>query len=196
MNRWFKAAIACALLPMATGVAIFALWLAVRWEWLMVAGLFTIFGGCVFFLAGCGCLAMYCRTASDVTPQKQAVASTIIGAAILLSNFPIAAGIVVAAELMYTCYSVVIDNESGKPLDRARLCGGGVCRDIGVIPAGDKSRASLWFQGDGRVEFHATCGDAPILQTVDEYVTGYMGGHAVVTVHRDRTVSVVNDRPK
>jgi hypothetical protein len=96
MNRSYRAAILCGAVPLLTGISIFLLWLATRWEWLMVAGLLTLYGGVFFFVTGVMALANYCWIALRMPelPKRRVWRLTLACTLLLFSNFAVAGGII------------------------------------------------------------------------------------------------------
>jgi hypothetical protein len=198
MSRWYRVALACGLVPLLVGVAIFSLWLITRWQWLMLAGMVTIYGGVALFCIGFVALAVYCWSAlrlPDVS-GKRLLFSTLGCAATLLSNFAVAAGIIVAAITIETRYTVVVHNASGRPLEHVRVFGGGCDCYIGSIPPSGTTQRSFWVNCDGSLEFSASSGTTTHSQIIEGYVTNGMGGRVVVTIRADEKISVVKDDAK
>ena len=192
MNRAFRVALICGVLPLLFGVSIFLLWLVTRWDWLEMAGVFTLFGGVALFLVGAIALARFCWRShrSPERPQKRLWLSTLGCAALLLSNFPIAGGIIATVIAITTLHTVVIHNASQQSLTGVRVFGGGCEEDFGSIPPGGIVRRSFWIQHDGTLEFCAVSGATTHTKTIDGYVTKRIGGHATVTINADGTISV------
>jgi hypothetical protein len=74
---------------------VFILWLLMRWDWLIRAGIYTLYGGIASLLAGALALARFAWVASrpDGLPRRRRWLSTVAGASVLLVNLPVAAGI-------------------------------------------------------------------------------------------------------
>lgn len=115
---------------------------------------------------------------------------TLAGAVLLLSNFPVAGCILVAAKAIETCYTVIVRNDSRQPLDGVRVFGGGSEASFGSIAPGGSARRSLWFRGEGVLEFRAVSDAAIHEKTIEGYVTGGMGGRATVTINPGGTITV------
>ncbi|SIO67317.1 hypothetical protein SAMN05444166_8332 [Singulisphaera sp. GP187] len=43
MSPYYKISLICGATPLFVGIAIFLLWLITRWDWLMAAGLLTLY---------------------------------------------------------------------------------------------------------------------------------------------------------
>ena len=67
MNRAYRIALICGVVPLTVGIFIFILWLVTRWDWLETAGLITIVGGCASFPVGMMALGYYCWIEGYVT---------------------------------------------------------------------------------------------------------------------------------
>lgn len=194
MNSSYRIALICGFVPLIVGSSIFLLWLVTRWPSLMFAGLLTIYGGVAFILIGAAFLAQFFWSASRAAKlsRKQLWFSTLICAALLLSNFVVAGAIVVTAYTVETRYVVIIHNNSQQPINGAQVSGGGCEADFGIIPAGGTIQRAFWVQGDGELTFRAQDGVSKGPKTIDGYVTNGMGGQAVITVNPDGTLSVAH----
>ena len=194
MNRTYRIALICGATPLFIGVSIFLLWLVTRWNWLMMAGLYTIYGGVPIFLIGVVALTRFCWLASRTPdlPRRRLRISVICCAGLLLSNFPVAAAIVVGAVMIDTRYIVTVHNASSQPLDDVRVSGGGCEVDFGTISPGATLRRSFWVQCDGELDFCASSGSVRYNKTIDGYVTNGMGGNTSVIVGPQGTISVAD----
>jgi hypothetical protein len=166
-NRLLRAAMICGLLPLGTGVGIFLLWLIARWDWLMMAGLFTVYGGIVSVLVGLGFLV----AAGKQTPSARPALG------ILLANFPIAGFIIVVAFVIQTRFPVTVVNEGHATLDQFVVSGGGVEFDFGSVAPGQTVTRHRLIDHDGSLVFHARREGEEIEGTVEGYVTNNQGGH-------------------
>ncbi len=194
MSLAYRIALACGALPLLVGVSIFVLWTATRSTWLMAAGLYTVYAGMAVVLVGGIALARYYRTASraaGVSPRRLRL-STCAAGLLLLSNFPVAGGIIAAVIAIETCYTVVVHNASNEPLDDVRVFGGGCDESLGRIPPGDTAQESFWIDEDGQLEFRARRAAAVHQAVIDWYVSNNLGGHTVVTVNADGTITAEN----
>ena len=195
MNRAYRLALVCGAFPLLIGVSIFVLWLITRWDWLMMAGICTLYGGVAIFLVGVLAIARFCWLAfrTPNLPRRRLWLSTLACAGLLLLNFPVAGGITAAAIAIETRYTVVVHNGSQQPLDGVRVFGGGCDESLGSIPPGGIARQSFWIQHDGELKFRALSGTTIHAKTIDGYVTNGMGGHTTVTINPDGTISVSNN---
>lgn len=191
MRRTYRVALICGAFPLFVGVSIFMLWLITRWDWLMVAGIYTIYGGVAIFLVGVIALARFCWLAfrTPDLPRRRLWLSTLGCAGLLLLNFPVAGGVAAAVIAIETRYTVVVHNLSQQPLTDVRVFGGGCDESLGAIPPGGMVRRSFWIQGQGVLKFHALSGAGAYTRKLG-YVTHNMGGHTTVRINPDGTISV------
>lgn len=195
MSRAYRVALICGALPLLVGISIFVLWLITRWDWLMLAGIYTLYGGVAIFLIGAFALARFCWLAfrtSDL-PRRRLWLSTFACSGLLLSNFPVAGGITAAAVVIATRYTVVIHNRAHVPLRDVRVFGGGHDESFGTVPPGGIVQDSFWIQQDDTLQFRARSGTTVYAKTIDDYVTQNMGGHTTVTIDPDGTLSITNN---
>lgn len=193
--KWaYRIAVFCGAFPLVCGTVVFLLWLITGWRWLWGAGVMTIAGGVTFFFIGVIALAIYYSLAFDsraLTPRRLR-SSTLFSVALLLSNFPAAAGFTVAAIAIDTVYTVVVHNASRHSLDAVTVVGGGSDKDFGAIPPGESVRRTFWIHHTGELEILIDFGGSKHTATVDGYVCSDMGGYKEVTVNADDTITVVD----
>lgn len=182
------------LLPLLIGVSLFVLWIVTRRDWLMVGGFVTLYGGLVSFFIGAIALARYCWAASRLVdpPRRRWVPSALACAALLLSNLPVAGGIVAAVIAISTCYSVVVHNASQQAISDVRVYGGGCEANLGTIPPGGLARRLFWIQRDGELAFRAVSSSTTHHMIIDGYVTNGMGGRTEVVVEPNGSITVSN----
>ncbi len=192
MIRSYRVAMICGVTPLVVGTSIFALWLVTRWDWLVLAGVYTIYGGTIIFLCGSVALARFYWLAARQSgfPRRVLWRSTLGCGALLLSNLVVAGGITICAVSLLTRYTVTVHNASQGSLGGVRISGGGCDEDLGTVLPGGTVRPSFRFHQDGRLEFRSGSGATVSAKTIDDYVTRNMGGHASVTIHSDGTISV------
>ncbi len=194
MTRCHTIALFCGSFPLGFGLSIFILWLGTRWSWLIFAGIFALFIGFALFSVGAGRLFYFHD--HNARPRGMSKfrfwAPTIACIALLLSNFLVAGGIIIAVLAIQTCYTVTVQNASGHRVDHARLFGGGEDDLIGSIPPGQTVVRHLWFGQDGQLIFRAAIGSDTRSALVDAYVTNGGDGRATVILNPDGTISVSN----
>lgn len=191
MNRTLRIAFWCGAAPLALGVAIFLLWLLAGWTWLMVAGGCVLVAGPFVVLVGFAALwrDWWMDRSARPDTRRHSWRPLVLVAALLLSNFPVAGGIVVAAIAIESRYTIVVVNQSGKTLDDVVLEGGGRVVRFDAIPAGTSASRIVWFSHDDEeLDFRAISGATPVAGTVQEYVTGSLGGRLTITVDMNRAI--------
>ncbi len=195
MKRAYWVALICGACPLLIGVSIFVLWLITRRDWLMMAGIYTLYGGVAIFSIGVLTLARFSWLAfrTPSLPRRRLWLSTLACAGLLLLNFPVAAAITSAAITIATRYTVIVHNVLQQPLKNVRVFGGGSDEFLGSIPPGGTVRQSFSIQHDGELKFHALRGTISFTKTIDGYVTSGIGGHTTVTINPDGTISVSNN---
>ncbi len=187
----YRSPLVCAVLPLAIGLVIFATWIATGWDWLIVAGIWTIYAGLVLVSVG---MLVLTRAWWLARKAKEPLGlSAFICAALLLINFPVAAGLAFAAERIETAYTVVITNSSTEMLRQVRVSGGGCAESFGSIEPGEEAERTFWIQSEGVLEFFADGPTGTYQGDIEGYVTSGFGGRAVVSVNRDGTLTVSHE---
>ena len=192
MNHAYRIALTCGVTPLLVGVTIFLLWLITRWDWLMIAGAATLYGGVAAFFVGAAAVARMCWLAlrSPDVPRRRHLRLILACSALLLANFAVAGGIIATVIAIETRYVVIIQNDSQQVLSGIRVRGGGCEADLGAIPPSGAARRALWIQQDGSLELLAASGTTAFTHTIDSYVTNGMGGKTTVVINRDASISV------
>ena len=192
MNGAHRVAIICGAAPLLIGTAIFVAWIPTRWDWLMFAGAVTFYSGLAIVAAGGIALALSCWIAfrTPGVPRRRIWVSALCCAGLFLVNV-LAAGVIIAAVIaIATRYTVTVHNASERQLDDVRVFGGGCDASYGSLHRGAVARRSFWIGKEGALVFRASGGQDALEQTIDEYVTGGIGGHVIITVRPDRTISI------
>src|SRR5687767_6136344 len=97
MILWYRLALICGAAPLIAGIAIFVTWVYTRWNWLVGAGLLVINVGIVLFIVGVVCLMRFNNVAREEEPiPRRRTRRSWTAVCLLLGNFPVAAGIVLA----------------------------------------------------------------------------------------------------
>lgn len=192
MSRSLKLAWLCGIAPLVTGIVIFLVWLLTGWEWLMRAGIITLYAGLAAFVIGVVALVWYCWLAlRDANRSRLRIfLAASVCAGVLLGNFPVAGGIVLAVAFKLSTYTVVIVNDSPHPLVNARLIGGGVEMALGEIPPGSSVERSMRFQRDDQLTLFTTFNGEYRKVEVAGYVTNNSGGDVRVVFDEHGKVHV------
>ena len=164
-NRYYLAALCCGLVPLATGIGIYLLWLQVGWTWLFLAGWFVLFFGIVSTIIGTGLLIAFAATSMQAEPTRR------IGLRLRLpwplsANFPTALTIVFLADSVHL---TVVNN--GPEIEQLILTQGNGCAevDLGAIRTGQRRFGRIHVACDGSLDFTARRGG----QIVRAQLTAY-----------------------
>lgn len=181
----------CGALPLMIGVIIFGLWVWTRSDGLISAGIFTIYGGLASFALGSLSLFSYILAArkSAEFPRPLVWRSALKASALLLSNFPAAFAIVVAAILIETRYTVTIQNQTSSSATDLRIHGGGCDIAIANVSPHDSTSRSFWIQHDDRLEFSLQLNGQERTHIIEGYVTHGQGGSKTVTIDQNEQLS-------
>jgi len=198
MKTSLKAALVLGAAPLVIGLAIFALWVLTRAEWLMGAGVVTIYGGIAVIVGAAVCLVTYVWRSwrSRSVARGRLVWQTIGVLALFLANFVAAGGAVFGAVMIEARYTVAVSNQSDVPLGSTRVEGGGVSIEFGTIAPGATIKRSFWIEHDGELILNGMHGSSKIEASVDGYVTNNMGGDKLVVVEAGGTINVKDRRAK
>ncbi len=196
MKRSFLLALLCGAIPLIIGIVIFLLWLFTRGDWLMKAGIFTIYGGVGLFVVGAAALMNYFWTAwrNPDQSRKRLWLSSLACAALLFSNFVVAGGIVLAVIEIETRFTVEIRNDSTSPLNDLRIFGGGVDEEIARLEPGERLHRTLDIRNDGLLNFSASHEGSPIETILEGYVTQHQSGEKIVRIKPDGSITVDDGR--
>jgi hypothetical protein len=194
--NWLKIARLCALFPLFTGVFIFGLWLLTYWDWLMLAGWFTVLGGLLLFLAGSIALLLYVRQSKKTqTPYARNTWKT---GGLLLANFPVALAIMGYVGYLMFGYWITVANHSPQPVEVTLtdplFVPGPETLPFGTVAAGASETKRFQFKGEGSVKYIVRFADGHEQSDVlIGYVTGGSGGKATLTVEQDGTITAKED---
>jgi hypothetical protein len=191
LPRLLKLAFLCGTLPLVTGTLIFLTWLITRWDWLMLAGLITIFLGLVWFVIGSIGLSLLLRRQGQIAPPERRRQNWLAfsTACLLLINLPAAYYYTAWASAISTRYTLIVVNESGQHLESVMVSAPGVKREFGPIQPGGQVKRHLNFFGDGRMDFKARA-STETSGIIDGYAMGSMGGKKVLRLKPDGAYSI------
>ena len=190
-SRLLTIAKLCGALPLIVGATIFGLWVWTRSDGLMFAGLFTIYAGLASFALGALSLLAFVRASRKSAEISRPLVwrSTLKVGALLLSNFPAAIAIVVAAVCIETRYTVTILNEAGSSATDVRIHGGGCEISIGSVSPHARTSRSFWVQHDDSLELSLKLNGQERTHTIEGYITNGQGGSKTVTIDQNEELS-------
>jgi hypothetical protein len=192
MTREYRISLWCGALPLAWGASIFALWYLTRAGFLTEAGLVTLAGGCLLFVVGMINLWRHLlwEYRLGIVSRRRLLRQGLLSGGLLLSNFPAAVAIIVAAVSVATAYTVRVQNQSGQVVSDCRVTGGGVTEELGTLRAGEPAVRRVWFSTDGTLGFEARLGHQSLDGTIEGYVTSSLGGDTTVTIQPNGSIAV------
>jgi len=164
---WRRASLACGLLPLVGGTLLFALWLVIRDERLVVPGVFATMTGAA--VVGLG-LVLLLFAILRKEPGRGVLGTPAI-LSILLLNFPAALTYALVVTHQWLVIRVVLVNESDQAVEELALSGGGVESDGHCIEAGESIELVLRPTHDGEVAWTAIQGGEPCGGILLGYVT-------------------------
>ena len=197
MKASLKVALFLGVAPLVTGMVIFAAWVLSRAEWLMAAGVITIYVGMCAVAVGAVCLAVYLWQSwrSKAIARRRLVCQAIAVLGLFLANFLAAGGAAFAAIVIDTRYTVSVTNQTNVPLESARIEGGGVDIPLGIIAPGATVKRSFRIEHDGKLVLKGAQGTKILEATIDGYVTNSLGGDKIVIIESNGTVNTKDRRP-
>lgn len=174
MSRELRLALVLGLVPLCCGIGILLLWMATRWEALMMLGLLTICVGVILVLAG----AIYLRAAPGRDPRRRRAAKWVLWA-----NFPAAAFALWAVlDVMSSC-TITIHNESGFALEALEVSGAGVLQQqLGSLPTGRSLTVRVRPPYETSLDLYWDSEGRPQRLPLDVYVGAGSEAHVEVTV--------------
>lgn len=154
-----------------------------------LGALATILVGVAFLMRA---LWSWIRSAEVLTPNRLGVGLVgTVGLAIL----PV--GVMALALMLIppspSVHVIVVANESGRPLENARIIGAGHDEALGTIASGEELRWEFSVDEEGAVQFTADLAGSALAESVDTMLHG--GGGATLTVKPDGTVEVEAWKP-
>ena len=197
MRTSLKCALFFGIAPLVTGIAIFLGWALSRADWLMAAGVVTIYVGRCSVAVGAACLAIYLwKSWRSRTVRRRRLAWQATAVVVLfLANFIVAGAAVSWAMVIDSRYTVFVANQSDAPLESVRIEGGGVDISLGTVEPGKIVKRSFWIRHEGKLVLTGIHGTERIEATVDGYVSNSLGGDKAVVLGENGVVSSRDQRP-
>ena len=196
MNRWLRCAVVCGAAPLAVGVAVFLVWLLTRWNWLMFAGILTIYGGLAVVAVGAASLVVFVWKSlrAGQLHRKLVTQRALAVGGLLLLNFAVAAAMVASVIYIETRYIVTVVNHSSVEVRSFVVSGGGVTIDVGTLAPGSEARRVFFIEHDGVLKGEGMQDGRRVEGIIEGYVTNSMGGNKLVKITPDGTLDVTDKR--
>jgi len=169
----------CWALPLVTGLAIFVIWLLTKYDFLMVLGAYCIYFGVALSVVGLVYGLFRLIKNRKNMPERQ---SALFSVLLLLSNLPVAIGVLVAAVAISTAYTVDVSNTTLVDLSDCAISGGGIYEQVGIVKARSIVTRTFWIKQDGGLTLSYTLNGVKYERSVSGYVTNGMGGHDIVEI--------------
>lgn len=177
VERFYRIALLCGALPLIVGIGIYILWLVTEWDPLMVAGIFTIWGGLACVAIGFVCAAIYAvklrATGASPSPIARRVAKPL---GLMLLNLPVALIIFSLAWTTITRYELRLTNDSDAVIARFGMVAPGVEEVFDNVRPGESRSVGVHFEGDGSFKYEAEIGGVASAGLIEGYVTHNLGG--------------------
>ncbi|MBN2212236.1 MAG: hypothetical protein JW709_12635 [Sedimentisphaerales bacterium] len=195
MNRVYRIALIFGFIPLIIGIVIFLLWLATRWDWLMLAGAFTICGGVAAVTLGFLALAYYYwrrMRIPDITPYKLK-RKILLCVGLYVLNFLVAGGVFLTAMTIESCCAIFVHNATKHTINNVSISGGGCVEKIISIPPGKTKQCWFWAKHDDeQLTFRATNNTTSYEHTMSCYITNGWGVRIKFTINADESVSATD----
>jgi hypothetical protein len=193
MSWFLKLAVLLGGAPLFCGTLVYCAWRFTRWQWLETAGLITIAAGVVAFVAGVILLLIHLWRESRVIRVNRTSLwpQAILVGGLLASNFPVAAFYVLSAISVATRYSVSLYNDTNEPIHNVVVTGPGVHFEISAIAPRYRVQRHFHFHGDGSLTLVVHQNGKQISSTLEEHVTGGIGGSREVIIKEAGKIEVL-----
>ena len=181
MKWWMRAAFACWALPLIVGVSLVSLFRFIDSEFLIDAGLLTLWIGS--WLVGIGVICLVVNAVLVHRAGADHGRRGILIFLLLLANFP--AGVFCAAQGMQidgSRYRVRVVNEMASPVNGCRLMGAGIEEELGEIAPGSSGATWFFVRESGKIRLVGDADGRLISSIVDEEARRYSGGTLRVTI--------------
>jgi len=148
-----RVAFVCWALPFALGLLDFTWWYLTRAEWLTTAGAVIVSVGIVLLGIGTAALVAYGLLVKKPRPPGWGVRTATLSA-LLVSNLPLAVGLVFFAERLITLNSVIVDNQSMRAVESVDLLApDGERFSLGPVRPRTRVVRTFHFRGEGEVRY-------------------------------------------
>ncbi|MEO1996054.1 MAG: hypothetical protein ABGZ17_12340 [Planctomycetaceae bacterium] len=170
----------------------FVLWLWLRWDSFVVAGIVTQYVGGLMFAIGMVCLTIHVlrNGQSERGPIRRCHKPAIIAGLQLIANVPVAAVYAVTVLNVHTRFDVAVSNETDQSVETFVVTGGGLRVDFGTIPPQATVRRSFHILRDGELSYRCQFAGGVSTGKVEGYVTHGLGGNKSIVIKPNGTIEV------
>lgn len=191
-NVVYRLAVICWAVPFLLGCSVFALWQWTRAGFLEVLGIYAVLGGLA--LLPCGAIALFKYRAlaveSPAITGRTRQRKSLLCGALLLSNLPLAAWIMITVSALQTLNTVVVRNHSQWPVEEVSLQGGGLQQPLGPIEAGREIHHPFHIESEGELFIHARHRGASYSESLGYVTPALNGADYVIAVDSDGVLTV------
>lgn len=186
---WLRVAVLSGMLPLALGVAVFAIHYHTRAAIWLTAGGVVVLIGLAMVLLGAFAIVRYVKCARSTEENRGAVnKNAAFASMLLLSNFPIACLCIFVAVVRMSVERITLTNESSIALHSIQVTWPHGELDILELLPGQSTQMELMIDADGAALFTATHGDHECDGTLLGYVTTSMGSDHQLSIRQDCSV--------
>lgn len=184
-----RVAVLSGMLPLALGVAVFAIHYHTRAAIWLTAGGVVILIGLAMVLLGSFAIVRYVKCARSNKENRGAVnKNAAFASVLLLSNFPIACLFIFVAVVRMSVERITLTNESSIALHAIQVTWPHGEMIIPELLPGQSTQMDLMIDADGMALFTATHGDHECGGTLLGYVTTSMGSDHQLSILQDCSV--------
>lgn len=181
----------CALIPLLTGLGVYAAWLATDNPNLMLLGVFLLPLCMLFFIIGCVSLFFAARAlkkSGDAHRRRK----ILLAMACLLINFPTAFGIMIHADYRSSFFDIRVVNQTQQTLnDIAIIDPQGTVHILPVAMPDATLTHDLSLRGEGSVRYRVTLAGEEHDGVLIGYITSDLRPQgATITVHANGQIEV------
>jgi hypothetical protein len=185
----WRLAIIAGVTPLVAGILTFIVWYITRAEWLMVTGIFIIYAGLGFFCLGLLSIGVFSYIAIKARVKRWVLKSALV-IILLVSNFPVAFGLMSAAIYIVSVSVILVDNQSDHVVEKIMLFDpAGNSYSFGPVTARERRDVTFRFKGEGAVTYEMSVAGSAHSGTVFGYITSGTRNTATITVSKDGTVN-------
>ncbi len=187
----YRIAMLCGILPMTVGVSIYILYEITRWDVLVLAGLFTVYGGLACAALGFICIIAYAFKRHAAGEMWGLGVGKAVG--VILLNIPVCVIVVHLSLLSVTrmdSYTVVLENKGEDVVAHFELETPGGAVGIEGIAPGESESVRLSFEDPGSITYRAEVGNDLLEGVIENHVANSGGGKKSIITFSDGEFSI------